>query len=283
MDAILQVMRCYKWLDGDVYRFSRDEARDFEATLITRRDLAGDQDRDYSLTYNPQLLEAFNGVKVQYVDTKTNKKAYIFRTYDPLSPDPNNPLIIEGAGSNPRTMELAGCQEEFNAINRAELEIRKLIYQRYTLTDTMLSSAMLLDKGDMVLYADQYNVNSNLFDGEIISIVGDVATTSEHIDFANGVSYQVHYTLSDGSQIGPFPISEVAGQPFKFQCSSLTQAYVKDSALGFDIQTGSRYIISTLAEIQASKWSVVDKEVSGRNIQVTMINYDDKVFEFDTI
>lgn len=283
MDAILQVARCYKWLDGDVYRFARDDAREFEATLITRQDITAEDNRDYSVSYNPQLLEAFNAVKIQYVDTLTNKKAYIFRTFDINSPDPQNPVIIDATNSNPRTMELAGCQEEYNAINRAELEIRKLIYQRYTMSDTFLPSGMLLDKGDMLLYAEQYNIESNLFDGEIRAVVGNIASTTEHIDFIAGQSYQVHYTLNDGTQVGPFPVFEVAGQPFKFECASLSQAYVRDSVLGFNIQAGSRYIISTFEELDAARWSVIDKEASGSNVQVTMVNYDDRVFEFDTI
>lgn len=283
MDAILQVMRCHKWLDGDVYRFTRDEAREFEATLITRKDITASDDREYSLSYNPQLLETFDSVKVEYIDAALNKKAYIFRTYDPNSPDKKNPIIIDGAGRNPRSMQLAGCQEKYNAINRAELEIRKLIYQRWNLTDTMLPSGMLLDKGDMVLYADQYNIGSNLFDGEILSVNGNVATTSEGIEFVVGLSYQVHYTLDDGTQVGPFPISPVASQPFKFNCDSLSQAYVKDSILGFAIQTGSRYIISTFEELDASKWTIVDKSASRGNVQISMVNYDDKVFQFDIV
>jgi len=283
MDSILQVMRCYKWLDGDVYRFARDDAREFESTLITRQDITAEDNRDYSFTYNPKLLESFNSVKVQYVDTTTNKKAYIFRTFDPNSPDPQNPIIIDGAASNPRTMELAGCQEEYNAINRAEMEIRKLIYQNQTLSDTLLPSGMLLDKGDMVLYAEQYNVGSNLFDGEIRAVNGNIATTSEHIDFDPALSYQVHYTLDDGSQVGPFPVSEVVGQPFKFECASLSQAYVRDSVLGFKIQAGSRYIISTFEELDAARWTVVDKEASGSNVQISMVNYDDRIYEFDAI
>tara|TARA_R110000765_G_scaffold160638_1_gene264965 strand:- start:9140 stop:11644 length:2505 start_codon:yes stop_codon:yes gene_type:complete len=274
MDAILQVARCYKWLDGDVYRFGRDDVREFEATLITRRDIVNEGDRDYSLSYNPQLLETFDSVKVEYIDKTINKKAYIFRKLDGAG------NVIDGVGLNPKSMELSGCREEYNAINRAELEMRKLIYQRFSLTDTLLPSGMLLDRGDMVLYAEQYN-GGNVFDGEILAVTGDIATTSESIIFEDGVDFSVHYTLDDGSQAGPFAITEVTDKPFQFQCASLQNAYVRDSILGFSIQTGSRYIISSTVELEAGRWSVTEKEVQGSNVQVSMINYDNRIYDFD--
>lgn len=278
MDAILQVARCFKWLDGDVYRFARDEKREFAATTITRRDIASEDQREYSISYNPQLLEAFDSVKVEFVDRSTNKKAYIFRSFDPASPDPQNPLITNVVGSNPKTMEIAGCSEEFNAINRAELEIRKLIYQRWSLNETMLPSGMLLSRGDMVLYAEQYS--SDLFDGEILAINGNIATTSESIDFSVG-TLELHYMLDDGTKVGPFSITEVVGEPFKFESADLGQAFVRDSTLGFSIQTGSRYIIGTTTKLDAARWTVVEKEARGNNVQLSMITYDDRIYDFD--
>jgi len=278
MDAILNVARCFKWLDGDVYRFAREEERASESTLITRRDIVSEEERDYSLSYNPQLLEAFDSVKVEFVDTATNKKAYIFRKVDPASVDPQNPTILNVVGKNPKTMQLAGCSESFNAINRAELEIRKLIYQRYVLTDTGLPSMMLLDRGDMVLYAEQYT--SDLFDGEILNVTGNVATTSESIDFSAG-ALVLHYMLDDGTKVGPFAITEIVGEAFKFTSTDLGQAFVRDSVLGTLIQTGSRYIIGQTVDLETSRWSVMEKEASGNNVNLTMITYDERIYDFD--
>jgi len=272
MDAILNVSRCYKWLDGDVYRFARDETRATESTLITRRDLVADDERNYSMSYNPQLLEAFDSVKVEFVDSTTNKKAYIFRKVDGLGD------VVSGAGKNPKTMELAGCNEEFNAINRAELEMRKLIFQRWTLTDTGLPSMMLLDRGDMVLYAEQYT--SDLFDGEILAINGTVATTSESIDFSVG-TLVLHYMLDDGTKVGPFAITEVVDNVFAFDSTDLAQAFVRDSSLGSSTQTGSRYIIGQTVDLEESRWTVVEKEASGNNVDLTMVTYDELIYAFD--
>jgi hypothetical protein len=272
MDAILNVARCFKWLDGDVYRFARDDIRPNASTVITRRDIVTDDERDYSMSYNPQLLEAFDSVKVEFVDPATNKKSYIFRKIDGIGD------VVAGAGKNPKTMELAGCSESFNAINRAELEMRKLIFQRWTLNETMLPSGMLLDRGDMVLYAEQYD--SVLFDGEILAINGNIATTSESIDFSVG-TLVLHYMLDDGTKVGPFAITEVVGQPFQFSSADLAQAFVRDSSLGFSIQTGSRYIIGQTVDLDAAQWTVVEKEANGQNVNLTMVTYTDLIYAFD--
>lgn len=274
MDTILQVMRCYKWLDGNVYRFARDEKRDFESAIITRRDIVAESDRSYSYNYNPSL-ESYDSVKLEYIDSETNSKAYIYRKLD------GSGDVIDGVGLNPISMELAGCREEYNAINRAELEMRKLMYQRSKLSDTLLPSGMFLDKGDMFLYAEQYNKSDNLFDGEILEVSGTVATTSEQVFFDGVSSYVVHYTDENGDSFGPYPITEVSGNANKFNCSSLADAYVRDSKLGYLVQTGSRYIISTVEELSQSRWSLVEKEPSGRNVQVTAVNYDERVYEYD--
>jgi len=266
------VARCYKWLDGDVYRFAREETRANESTLITRRDIAAEEDRNYSMSYNPQLLEAFDSVKIEFVDKATNKKSYIFRKIDGVG------AVVDGVGRNPKTMQLAGCSESFNAINRAELEMRKLIHQRWTLTDTGLPSMMLLDRGDMVLYAEQYT--SELFDGEILAINGNIATTSESIDFSVG-TLVLHYMLDDGTKVGPFAITEVVGNAFAFNSIDLAQAFVRDSTLGFTIQTGSRYIIGQTVDLDVSRWTVVEKEASGNNVNLTMVTYNDRIYDFD--
>ncbi len=281
MDAILQVARCFKWLDGDVYRFGRNEKKDFETTLIQRNDIAMEDGRDYSLSFTNQLLQSYDSVKIEYVDKVANKKAEIFRIMDINSPDPQNPIIIDGVGQNPMTMQLAGCSEDFNAINRAEMEIRTLIYQRYKMTDTLLQTGMLLDRGEMILYAEQYNDLDNVFDGEILSVNGNIATTSESLILDDGNSYQVHYMIENGDSVGPFIALPVTGNNFAFECTGLSQAFVRDGSLGSLIQTGSRYIISTFTELESARWTVLEKEASGNNVQLTFVNYDDRVYAFD--
>jgi hypothetical protein len=142
----------------------------------------------------------------------------------------------------------------------------------------MHTSGMLLSRGDMVLYAEQYT--SDLFDGEIMAINGNIATTSESIDFSVG-ALVLHYMLDDGTKVGPFAISEVVGQPLKFSSADLAQAFLRDSELGFIIQTGSRYIIGQTVDLDAAKWTVVEKEPRGNLVNISMITYDDRIYAFD--
>jgi hypothetical protein len=79
MDVILNAARCFKWLDGDVYRFGRDEKKEFIENVITQRDIASPQERDYSLQYLSTMPSDYDSIKLQYVDANTNKKAYIYR------------------------------------------------------------------------------------------------------------------------------------------------------------------------------------------------------------
>jgi len=51
--------------------------------------------------------------------------------------------------------------------------------------------------------------------------------------------------------------------------------------LGFKVQTGSRYIIGTIEDLDAARWSVVEKEAQGNNVQISMLNYDDRIYDFD--
>ena len=93
----------------------------------------------------------------------------------------------------------------------------------------------------------------------------------------------MNYTTEDGSSIGPFDISSISNEPFKFQCDDLNQVFLRDSVLGFNVQTGSRYIISTVEKLDSSKWSILEKEARGRSVQLTMVNYDERIYDFDEV
>jgi hypothetical protein len=75
----------------------------------------------------------------------------------------------------------------------------------------------------------------------------------------------------------------VANEPFKFQCASLSSVFLRDSELGYTTQTGSRYIISTTTNLAAAKWSILEKEARGRSVQLTMANYDERIYDYDGV
>ena len=273
MDVILQVARVTKWLDGDTYRFIYDGARQ-PSGLITRKDIVSESQREHSISYNPQLQSQFDSLQLEYIDPVTNKKAYIYRSVDATG------TILTTPGGNPKAIKLNGCQRLSQANNRADLEIRKLLYQRETLTDTLLPNGALYDRGDVVYYEEQYN-QADLIGGEVLAINGSTVTTSESFLFGAGKTYGVLFTDENGDVSGPFAIAEVANEPFKFTCNDLTGVYVRDSILGYEVQRGSRYLICELSEVDRSLWVVAEKTGKGRNVQLNLVNYDSRMYEAD--
>ena len=273
MDVILQVARVTKWLDGDTYRFIYDGARQ-PSGLITRKDIVSESQREHSISYNPQLQSQFDSLQLEYIDPITNKKAYIYRSVDATG------TILTTPGGNPKAIKLNGCQRLSQANNRADLEIRKLLYQRETLTDTLLPNGALYDRGDVVYYEEQYN-QADLIGGEVLAINGSTVTTSESFLFGAGKTYGVLFTDENGDVSGPFAIAEVANEPFKFTCNDLTGVYVRDSILGYEVQRGSRYLICELSEVDRSLWVVAEKTGKGRNVQLNLVNYDSRMYEAD--
>lgn len=274
LETILNVARCYTWQDGDVWRFGRDEAVSYPSGLISRRDIAG-ENREYSITFNSFVSQNFDGIRLEYVDRSINKKAYVNKAIS------NTGTVLNQTSSNPKLIELAGCQSLVQATNRADLEVRKLMYQRETLVETCLPSMTFLDKGDVVLYSEQYETKT--FDGEILEISGSTAKTTELIEWEAGKSYKVYFTLANGSLSGPHDITPIGiNGSFYFTCTALTNAYTRDGVMGYQVRTGSRYIISETVELDRSRWRISSKESVGESeTKFTMLNYDNRIYEAD--
>lgn len=277
LEAICNCARVRPFLDGDVWRFVRDELRTDKGSLITRMDIAPEDIRDYSRSWNPRLPSDVDSVKLEYVNPETNKKAYIFRSYDGLG------NIVSAPGARPYEVKLAGCQNETQAINRAEMEVRRILYERWSVSDTTVGVGSLYDIGDLIRYADTYR--KDIFDGEILSINGLSATLSEFVDLEAGKNYEIVYSDSLGQFVGPYSIvnDESKSKQVTLSTGDLSDAYVRDGSLGTAIQTGSRYIISELGESDPDQYIVSQKEPkSNGTVQITMRQYDPRTYEFDS-
>lgn len=273
LETICNAARVSVFLTNGQWQFVREEKRPFPVGLITGRDISG-ENREYSITGGGSNPSDFDGIRLEYIDPATNKKAYIRKTIA-------NGQIIDGDSFNPKTMSLSGCRNEAQARNRAELEIRKLAYQVESLTETVTQSASIFDKGDMVLYAEQYE--QIVMDGEILDVNGNVITTSELLQFESGKTYTLYHTLIDGSvssakAITPLQISS----SYNVIINDTSGIFLRDGTLGYNIQTGSRYIIVADSEFENTQWTLTEKTSSdGRATQITMVNYDERVFDYD--
>lgn len=271
MDIILDVMRVQRYWDGKQIRFWRDEATSINGAILSRADMAPENERSYSLTRSCFVTGQYDSVQVEYVDRSINKKAYVYRSID------SGGNIVNVPGQNPSSKVLTGCQSEDNAINRAELEIRKILYQRWSLTDTFIDSHRFLEKGAVVLYNEVYE-GGDAWGGEIIAVNGNTATVRENLELVGGTSCQVFYTNALGDVVGP--LSVTASTSNSFTCSDLSEVYL----MGFEgAGLGSRYYITEVNDTVKRRYRVVERTSSDYNVQLSMIGYDERIYEYDTM
>lgn len=269
IDLALNVVRGARYSDGNQIRFWRDEATDINSTLISRADVVSESERDYTLTRSNYVNGEFDSVQVEYVDRTLNKKAYVYRSID-------NGVIVDVTGSNPRKITLTGCQSKAVADNRADLEIRKSLYQRWTLTDTVRDVHRFLDKGEVVLYNEIYE-GGDIFGGDIVAANGATYKTSGELSLDSGKTYQAYFTNLYGDIVGPLSVTGSTDKTVTIDAAN-SEIYVR----GFEnAQLGSRYLITEINDTTKRRYRVVEKTTSGYNVQLSLINYDERIYEND--
>lgn len=279
LQTICNAARVTVFRDGLKWRFVREEKKLFPVVQFDARNLANNTDGG-TKQWKPSLPSSFDGVEVEYVDATsanddgTDKKAYIR-----LRIDKQNKAIVEGFSSRPNKIQLAGCRNYHQAMNRAQLEIRRLIYQRVSVEDVALSDANIVQMGDRVRWADVYS--EAIASGEITGISGNVFTTSETLEFTPNAAYKVSITDRYGQPSGWLNASPVTGNMKAFS-AEYSDAYLADNS---DVQSGSRFILTPSVSTEPMDFSLTNKspgsDISTTNI--SLIQYDDRLFEYDEI
>lgn len=268
--TICNAARVNVYRDGQTWRFVRDEAQANRTLSFNRRNIASGENQQQN--YQLRKPNDFDGVSLRYIDPDTNKRAEIKIKIDPVTE-----TFIEGqAGTRQKNIDLAGCRDETQARDRAHLEARRLLYQRRSVSETVLNDGNLVDLGDRVAWVDIFD--GDTFDGEILGVNGSEYRTSERFDPAAGESYVVVITDSDGNTTNP--VTATAGStPFSFVATLPDSPILADK---YTIQAGSRYIIGNVTDIGDTDMTVVAKRPqSGGRVKVEMINYTDKLYEMD--
>jgi hypothetical protein len=266
--AICNAARVVPWNDGLTWTFTRDEVKPFKSAMFNRRNL-----KSASATFVQQFRRPadYDSVTIKYVNPDDNAQATVSRRIVGSS-------ILTGVGARPLEIDLIGCRNANQATNRAELEVRRLIYQTVTVTDTALNDALLLGKLQRVDWVDMYD--SDLFDGEIIAVSGDVYTTSERFTPADGVEYWVYITDADGNvsnSVRAYPRTD--GNIFGFEATGLTGAYLPTGTQ----QLGSRYVIASNNDLDASTFVVDSRSRPNANgeCEITLLEYNELMYEMD--
>jgi hypothetical protein len=254
---------------------TRDQARSVPDVQLDYRNLAAGGDS--AISYAAHLPASHDGVELEYVgETTQTTKAYVRLKITAGA-------VSVGSPQNPLKVKMPGCVTEAQAVDRAYLETRRLMYQRTTVKDTALADAGGLGIDSLVRWIDPNDfggVDDPLQAGEVLSIAGTTITTSEPLDWRGETSGRMLFTGVDGLTLGaPVVVTPGPGDAVTL-ASAPAGLYVRD---GVTRQLGSRYTFAvglTDAELQAAGLYVV-KEVSpnsDRTVSLTLANYDARMY-----
>ena len=176
LQFVANTARCTIWRDGTRWTATRDQARSAPEMQFDYRNLAAGGES--VIGYAAHLPASNDGVEVEYVDQTTQaKKAYIR-----LNISTGGPVV--GASVNPKKVKLPGCATMTQAENRAQLEARRLIYQRVTVRDTALADASSLGLGALVRWIDPNDFGGDDLQAGEVRGISDLQTAQSGLDAA---------------------------------------------------------------------------------------------------
>jgi hypothetical protein len=280
MRRIADTARCTIWRDGTQWSVVRDQARSEVDLQLDYRTLAAGGES--AMSYSSYLPKSLDGVEVEYVDETTQQtRAYIRLNI-------TTGAVVAGTSSHPMKIKLTGCATTLQAQNRADLEARRLLYQRTTVTDTALAEAQALAPLSLVRWVDPADFGGAedvLQAGEVLALDGLNVTTSEPLDFQGEPDGRIIFTGADGRVLGsPILCTPATGGGCVLATAAPAGTYVASSTR----QLGSRYAFGpglSAAELSAAGLYTVVPPLrpTGRNgnVALTLANYDPRIYEAD--
>jgi len=256
--------------EGSKYVFVRDEVQSAPAAVFDRRTAAG---AEYNFTISPTNTDGKDCVQVEWVDVDdTNTKKYINVSWDSSLNKPKH-----GYGYNARKVTLNGCSSYEQALDRAELEMRKIVYQRQYVSDTVLNDAEYTWRGDRVRWVDVADVGVS--SGEVVGYDASngIYHTSEECDFSDGAAqYKVAITDQYGYASAFVSASAVAGKNKAFKASAGTPII----ADGITTQLGSRFLLVKSTEVDKHDFILSGKRPNGDGtFSIELVQYDSRIYE----
>lgn len=277
MQLIADTARCKVWRDGTQWTVTREQAQTAPVLQFDYRNLAGGGESQ--IVVDSFMPASNDGVEIEYTDETTlSSRAYARRSVA-------GGTVTTAAPITPLKIRLAGCATQAQAENRADLEARRLLYQRTKVSDTALSDGGLAGLGQLVRWIDPHDFagDDGLQAGEVMTISANVITTSEPLDWKGQATGRMQFTGADGAPLGP----PIVVSPFLGGAVLLSSVpsglYVAD---GINAQLGSRYAFAvglTLAETEAAGLYVVERATPGadRTVSIALANYDARMFAAD--
>lgn len=253
--------------EGSKWVFIRDEAQPYPVATFDRRTTANS---DFSLTISPTNNGGKDSVQLQWVDSEdSNNKKFINLKWDNA-----NGVPMFGYGANPQQIELNGCTNYAQALDRAELEMRKIVYLRNSVNDVSLNDAEYVWRGERVRWVDVADVSAG--SGEVLAVDGTKYKTSEECAF-DGVSvYKACITDEHG-----YSSSFVTATPRTDGVNGLVAAGLPAAVIRNhdDVQLGSRYLLVKEAEIGRHDFVLSSKTPNNDGtFNIELAQYDDRVY-----
>lgn len=275
LQIIANAARGVLWRDGNVWTVSRDQAKTTPELQLDYRNLASDGDS--SISYAAHLPASEDGVEIEFVEEVEQSRKDFVRL------DISSGSVVSGLSARPKKIKLIGCATRAQALNRAHLEARKLLYQRTSVQDTALADAASLGPSSLVRWIDPHDfyADDGLQGGEVLGISGSVITVSEPLQWGAETTGRMTFTDESGLTVGPVvvtPVSETSAS-----LSSVPAGlYVRDDTR----QLGSRFAFGSglsAAEIAAAGlYTVVSvTPASDRTVGVALVNYDARIYAMD--
>ena len=271
IETICNAARVYVYRDGQKWRFARNEEKLRPVAMFNSLNLVK-SDTGGTVQKKSSLPSTFDGVQVEYIDSSkdraggTDKKEYIDLRIV-------NNQIVEDFAFRPNKLQLSGCRNYEQAMNRAQLEIRRLIYERTLIEDEVINDANLVDKGDLVLWSDTYD--ETIVSGEIIRIDNKTFYVDQELNLDTNKKYRVAITNKGGY---PSDWINIISHNKNSFVADYVDAYVANN---IDIQCGSIFIITETISEEPTEFILTKKQFNNGVYHVNLANYDSRIYEYD--
>ncbi|HGN1895705.1 host specificity factor TipJ family phage tail protein [Proteus mirabilis] len=244
IETICNVARVISFWDNGVLTFTREEEKQYPSGTFNRANTTGN---GFSLSYDMTMPSGNDGVEIEYVNPKTNKKTYLkYRIEDNK--------IVNKPAKNPNKITIHGCRNEYQATDRALLEIDRLIHQRMSISGQTLADGDYVYPGDLIIVADTYDKNQQA--GYIVERIGNQFSTNEKVVFDGEMFVCITDHLGNTTEMFKATPRSDTAYGFIADIPNI-QLNIYD---GMSVQSPSRYVISNIVEMDSMRWIVSDKK-----------------------